>query len=91
MTYFKIEKDVPIPVTAGRPAKYLQILNQMIRNDSIAVPSNAIGSVRSSARKVGITKDSLKGRGGDVQCNIEFIYTFSSLKDSVKGREGDVQ
>lgn len=54
MTYFKIEKDVPIPVTAGRPAKYLQILNQMIRNDSIAVPSNAIGSVRSSARKVGI-------------------------------------
>lgn len=54
MTYFKIEKDVPIPITAGRPAKYLQILNQMIRNDSIAVPSNAIGSVRSSARKVGI-------------------------------------
>jgi len=46
---YSIEKNIPIPVTAGRPSKYL-VLKEMKKGDSFLASSGFVACIRHAAK-----------------------------------------
>lgn len=50
----QIEKNVPIPSTAGRPSLYAGVLNEMVKGDSVVIRTANIVALRACAKRIDV-------------------------------------